>query len=346
MQRDGSDDTRRGRPTAVTRADVARHVGTSTAVVSYVINNGPRPVAAETREKVLRAIAELGYRPNRLAQALRGQRSHVIGLVLPDISNPFYAELARVIEAVADARGYSLILCNTRQDSAREIAYIRALVDRRVDGVLLISGSTSHELQALAREMEVPAVLLDRSVNYSGDISLVATDNLTGGRIATEHLIGLGHRRVVALTGPARLGNSRARGYETAMREADLAPELHHSAEFDFESTYALAMTLLSEAPPTAIFAGNDIAALSVLRAAADLRIAMPGELAVVGYDNIKEAAFSIPRLTTMDHPIDTLGAVAVEVLLERMDAAADASAPMRLVTPRLVVRESCGAAR
>jgi len=172
----------------VTRADVARRAGTSTAVVSYVVNDGPRPVAAETRQRVLDAIAELGYRPNRVAQALRGQRSRVLGLIVPDISNPFYAELARVIENSADLLGYTLVLGNSEQDAQRELRYVRTFLDRQVDGLFLISGSSSEELMTLSSEVAIPFVLLDRRINYAPNAYLIATDGV--GRRSEERRVG------------------------------------------------------------------------------------------------------------------------------------------------------------
>lgn len=177
----------------VTRADVARHAGTSTAVVSYVVNDGPRPVASETRQRVLASIAALGYRPNRLAQALRGHRTRVLGLIVPDIANPFYAELAHAIEKVADQRGYTLVLGNSGQDPERELRYVRTFQDRKVDGLLLISGSSSEQLAALSSEGGVPLILLDRRVNYRENASLLATDSVSGAIMATRHLLAMGH---------------------------------------------------------------------------------------------------------------------------------------------------------
>lgn len=331
----------------VTRADVAREAGTSTAVVSYVINNGPRPVAAETRRRVQQAIERLGYRPNLVAQALRGHKSHVLGLILPDISNPFYAELARAIEGAAEACGFTLIFGNSEQDADRELRYVRAFVDRKVDGFFLISGSSSRRLSTLSAEIDVPHVLLDRSVNYTGHRALLATDGIAGAQIATRHLLGLGHRHIVALCGPANMGTDRAKGYSAAMTEAGLRPVVHHAERFDREAAYAAARAILSDKPaPTAVFASNDVAGLSVLRAAADLGIRTPQELAVVAFDDIQEGQYSVPRLTTVAQPIQELGRLATEQLLDLIRAGNPKAQPgeMRLITPALIVRESCGA--
>jgi LacI family transcriptional regulator len=329
----------------VTRADVAKRAGTSTAVVSYVVNDGPRPVAAETRERVLKAIAELGYRPNRVAQALRGQRSRVLGLIVPDISNPFYAELARTIENHADLFGYTLVLGNSEQDAQRELRYVRTFLDRQVDGLILISGSSSEELMSLFPEIAVPFILLDRRINYAPNAYLLATDGMTGAAIATNHLLSLGHRSVAAMCGPSKMPSERARGYIKAMEEAGLQPILYHSADFDRQSTYELAFEILQDrSHPSAFFATFDLAGISILRAAADRGIAVPQDMAVIGYDDIQEARFSIPRLSTIAQPTDELGRAATEHLIGLIDNDLERTFGMRFITPRLVIRESCGA--
>jgi LacI family transcriptional regulator len=331
----------------VTRADVARRAGTSTAVVSYVINDGPRPVATETRERVLRAIADLDYRPNLAAQVLRGRSSHVFGLIVPDISNPFYAELARAIEEVAERRGYTLILGNSEQQAEREISYVRTFIDRKVDGLFLISGSSSKQLSALFSKIDLPHVLLDRRINYTGNATLLATDGAAGARLATEHLLALGHTRIAALCGPAHMGTDRANGYRRTMEDAGLAAAVHHSGEFDRRSAYLAARAILAQPrPPTAIFASNDVAGISVLRAAADLGMSVPGDLAVVAFDDIQEGQYSVPRLTTVAQPIEELGRLATEKLISliQVGKAASEAPSMQLVTPTLIVRESCGA--
>lgn len=329
----------------VTRSDVARMAGTSTAVVSYVINDGPRPVAPQTRERVLQAIAELGYRPNRVAQALRGQRSKVLGLIVPDISNPFYAELARVIENCADLSGYTLVLGNSEQDAQRELRYVRTFLDRQVDGLFLISGSSSEELTQLFSEIAVPFILLDRRINYASNAYLLATDGVAGAIMATRHLIGLGHRRIFALCGPSKMPSERAKGYIQAMTEAGLEPVLRHAGDFDRQSTYELSGSILSSADrPSAIFATFDVAGISLLRAAADTGIRVPGDLAVVGYDNIQEGLYTVPRLSTVAQPTERLGRQATSHLIGLIEQNIEQTFGMKLIQPELVVRESCGA--
>ena len=331
----------------VTRSDVAERAGTSTAVVSYVINNGPRPVATQTRERVLQAIAELGYRPNRVAQALRGQRSRVLGLIVPDISNPFYAELARIIENCADLLGYTLVLGNSEQDAQRELRYVRTFLDRQVDGLFLISGSSSEQLTQLFSEIAVPFILLDRRINYASNAYLLATDGVAGATTATKHLIALGHKRIFALCGPSKMPSERAKGYMQAMTDAGLEPVLCHSDDFDRKSTYELARLILDRPDrPSAIFATFDVAGISLLRAAADHGISVPQDLAVLGYDNIQEGLYTVPRLSTVAQPTDVLGKLATEHLIGLIENKIERTFEMKLVEPKLVVRESCGATK
>jgi LacI family transcriptional regulator len=330
----------------VTRADVAARARTSTAVVSYVINNGPRPVAAHTRQRVLDAIADLNYRPNRVAQALRGRQSHVLGLIVPDISNPFYAELARTIENEAESRGYTLVFGNSEQSAERELQYVRAFLDRKVDGLFIISGSNSSELSALASELHTPYILLDRRLNYTGETNFFGVDGIAGACMATRHLISLGHVRIVGLCGPAHLGVDRATGYRRAMEDAGLAADIRYAERFERLAAYEAARTILEgPSPPSAIFASNDVAAISVLRAAADLGLALPDDLAVVGFDDIQEGKYSIPRLTTVAQPTVELGQVATSHLIDLIESESghETHSTVRLIKPQLIIRESCG---
>jgi LacI family transcriptional regulator len=328
----------------VTRADVARHARTSTAVVSYVINDGPRRVAPETRQRVLDAIAKLDYRPNRLAQALRGSRSRVLGLILPDISNPFYAELAWTIEDLSDRLGYTLVLGNSAQSPDREMRYVRTFLDLKIDGLFMISGSTSEELSRLATEIEVPFIIIDRRLNYMKNAFLFTTDGRKGAALAVQHLISQGHSRIVALTGPLQLGSERASGYAATMEEFGLEPRFFEAAKFDRVASHETARAILSlDERPSAIFATNDLAAISVIRAASDIGISVPNDLAVVGYDNIQEGEFSLPRLTTVAQPTEKLGVAAVQHLVEMIEGRRDKNFGIELISPRLIIRESCG---
>jgi LacI family transcriptional regulator len=337
----------------VTRDDVARMAGTSTAVVSYVVNNGPRRVSDKTRAKVLAAIDELGYRPNGFARALRSTRSRLLGLVLPDNSNPFFAELARVIEDEAFRRGYLLLLGNSTENDERQAAYVREFLELRVEGLLLISaahGQRNADLTLSLDELQgtrIRTVVLDRSITGL-HAAYLTVDNFGGGYLATRHLLEHGHSDVTCLAGPegAHPAESRTRGWRRAMREAGLAPrpDLLVRSPFRRESGYQVMRELLRDArPPAAVFTESDEQAIGVLRATSECGIRVPEDLALVSFDGIPEAAFTWPQLTTVAQPFEELGRRAVELALSDTDF--DGELRVRLPV-RLTIGESCGCPR
>lgn len=337
----------------VTRDDVARAAGISTAVVSYVVNNGPRPVSPATRERVLAAIEELGYRPNALAAALRTNRSQVIGLILPDNSNPFFAELARALEEAAFLRNYVLLLGNSTQDDLREATYVRAFLERRVDGLILIRAhdGTSPTLSAPTRaalgHTQIPLVILDRGASDSR-VRSIGVDNADGAYQATCHLLNHGHANVACLAGPANVSVATARssGWRRALHEAGIPSARHLLARTRFERSLAYTMTprLLAYHPrPTALFVQSDEQAIGVLRAVAEAGLSVPEDLALVSFDGIAEGLFTIPSLTTIEQPFAALATRALDLLLTSGDLLSPA-VPEQLPV-HLRIRQSCGCA-
>jgi LacI family transcriptional regulator len=338
----------------VTRDDVANRAGISPAVVSYVVNGGPRRVAPGTRSKVLRAIEDLGYRPNGLARALRVQKTFTIGLIVPDNTNPFFAQLARAVEETAFARGYVLLLGNSGQDDKRQAAYVRTFLERKVDGLVLIADSDTGRSplpEVTASELKgagVPLVLLDRSPSDLWAPS-VTVDNEGGAYIATRHLIEHGHREVACLAGPDDLHTARrrTRGWRRALREAGITPrpDLVARSRFRRDEGYRAVGRLLSGRPrPTALFAESDAQAIGVLRWAQENGVRVPEDLALVSFDGIEEAAYTTPPLTTVAQPIEELGRRSVELLVG--PGAAGTPAPgyrPEALAVELVRRRTCG---
>lgn len=323
--------------------DVARRAGVSATTVSHVINS-TRPVSNELRGRVVVAMDELGFQPNALARSLRRKQSHTIGLVVPDTANPFFAEMARGIEDTAYAAGHTVILCNSDGETARESLYLELLLKRQVDGIVLVSAGESIEVSRTLLERALPIVMVDRELPGVA-LDCVFTDQIAGGRMATDHLLGLGHTRIGCITGPTGLAPSegRAAGYMASLHNAGrtVDPALIVCGDFHDNSGYANAMTLLAQAErPSALFACNDLMAIGAMAAARALHIAIPGDLSIVGYDDIGLAAYMNPPLTTVAQPKYELGRVAAQMLLERT---ADHSLPPRRVLLRssLVVRES-----
>ncbi|MEY9876073.1 LacI family transcriptional regulator [Streptacidiphilus sp. MAP12-33] len=339
----------------VTRDDVARLAGTSTAVVSYVINNGPRPVAPATRERVLAAIAELGYRPNSVAQAMASRRTNLIGMVVPDARQPFFAELAHAVERAASERGKIVLIGNSDYTGDREIHYVRAFLGMRVSGLILISeGPSQRAEEEFAAHSDARVVLLHRRPDASDDIAVV-TDDIGGSELAVDHLLRHhGHPYVACFGGPVNApapGDpvvDHIEGWRRAMDTAGIPTEGRLiDAPFDRYGAYQVALELL-RAPegerPRALFCSTDDQAIGVLRAAREVRLRVPEDLAVIGFDDIQEAAFCDPPLTTVASDRDAMAKAAVDLVLDDSLAVPGSETPrIRTFPSRLVVRRSCG---
>ncbi len=328
---------------AVTRADVAKLAGTSPALVSYVLNGGPRSVAPQTRQRILEAIDTLGYRPNLAARSLRMARGHILGLLLPDSSNPFFAELASIVEISAYDRGYPVMVGNTADDPEREISYMRAFVDRQVEGLIAITSSGSEALAAEWAAVTVPVVALDRIIDPSR-IAHVLVDGEQGALEGTRHLIEHGHHRIACVSGPDLPTTAeRVRGYRTAIEEAGLAPGPVVGATFGGAAGYGALEQLMGRDPrPTAVLVTSDLQALGLLRAAYDAGLRVPEDLAVVAFDGIAYGAYTRPGLTTYAQPVQDLGTRATELLIEQIRSGERQSGIER-VLGGLVTRASCG---
>ena len=330
-----------------TRNDVARHAGVSTAVVSYVLNDGPRPVAAATRARVLAAVAELGYRPNGVARSLRTKRTRVLALILPDIANAFFAQLSREVELAAFARGFTLLVGNTMDDPARSKLYAQSFLERQVDGVIFVSSGSDVAVIDMLTAAEVPVITIDREVSAS-NVSSVRVDNRRGGYLATQHLIGHGHRRIACLVGPAAVGNAvdRRKGWEAALREAGLRPSATlaaATASFSRESAYRTTLQLLRHRyPPTAIFASADEQALGIYRAVAATGQRIPDDVAVVSFDSAETAPYLVPGLTAVRQPMERIAAHAMDRMRDRLADPAGFTTHDTLPID-LDIRGSCG---
>ncbi|MEZ0064915.1 LacI family transcriptional regulator [Streptacidiphilus sp. MAP12-20] len=340
----------------VTRDDVARLAGTSTAVVSYVINNGPRPVAPATRERVLAAIDQLGYRPNSVAQAMASRRTNLIGMVVPDARQPFFAELTHAVERAASERGKIVLIGNSDYTGDREIHYVRAFLGMRVAGLILISEGPSERADAeFAAHGDSRVVLLHRRPETSDDIAVV-TDDIGGSMLAVDHLLKHhGHPYVACFGGPVNApapGDpvvDHIEGWRRAMADAGVSTEGRLiDAPFSRYGAYQVAVDLLKspERRPPAIFCSTDDQAIGVLRAAREVGVRVPEDLAVIGFDDIQEAAFCDPPLSTIASDRDSMAKAAVDLVLDDSLAVPGSETPrIRKFPSRLVVRRSCGCA-
>jgi LacI family transcriptional regulator len=325
----------------VTHKDVAARAGVSVATVSYVINNGPRRVADETRERVEEAIAALGYYPSEVARALRLQQSSTVGLVIPNSANPFYAEIARELERACTEEGLLVLLCNSDRDPQREKRFVHMLRAKQVDGVVITPHGDAKALLQPLLAAHIPVVVLEHAVP---GVHCIAIDDLNGGRIATQHLIDLCHRRIgVIRHETTALSAQRQEGYRMALAAAGIpyCPELVITSGAMQADGYTAMQDLLAlPQRPTAVFTHNDITALGAMRAIYDAGLRVPEDVSIVGYDDITAAAYLAPPLTTVRSPKTEMGVQAARTLLQLV---AEPELPAQMVTlpVELIVRAS-----
>ena len=322
--------------------DVAAIAGISYTTVSHVVNK-TRPVSEPVRIKVEAAIKQLDYVPSAVARSLKAKTTATIGLLVPNSLNPYFAELARGIEDYCERNGYCVILCNSDDNPDKQRSYLRVLLEKRIDGLIVASaGGDSGLAQGLAG-VKTPMVIVDRGLD-GVDADLVRIDHEYGAYLATRHLLELGHRDIATIGGPATtsVAQMRLAGYCRALKEAGIEVRQERMLESDFTSTggYNAAAILLESNPPSAIFAGNDMIGIGVLRAAAERNVRVPSELSVIGFDDIQMSRYVYPALTTVGQSILQLGEMAAEVLLRRI-ATPNLGTDQRIVTPSIVLRES-----
>lgn len=328
----------------VTIDDVAERAGVSKTTVSHVLS-GKRPVAPGTRDRILQVIAELGFRPSALARSLRIQRTHMVALIMPDITNPYYPVLSRGLQDVLVEHGYHTFLCNTDGRQDQEVSFIADAVQRRVDGIVLSSLSLFpydvHSYMASGTCF----VSIGPAITHPA-VDKVSTDDEKGAQSAVCHLIERGHRRIGMIGGPAGLIPStlRLEGYRSALQEAGIPFDTSLIAEGDFKrpsGTKAM-YALMSLSPrPTAIFCANDVMAIGAMDAARASGIAIPGDVALVGYDDIEAASLVTPALTTVINPAYDMGKTAGQFLLERLDETYKGAKRDVIIPHQLIVRES-----
>lgn len=323
--------------------DVAAQASVSVATVSRVLNGDPR-VAPELRDRVRSAAAQLGYRPNRLARNLRRQQMDAIGVVVPDIENPHFAEMVRVVEVIALQSGHRVLVCNTDEDGDRQAACLQILADERVSGIVLSPSDPDGSIDHL-RELAIPIVAIDRTLKQ-GSTDAVVADNVPAVGAATQRLIDAGHTRIAFLGGRSEVetGSERQEGYLAAIEQAGLPPVL---ADGGFRRDIAdAAMTALlgGNCQVSALVVANNLMALGAIRAIRCAGLRIPDDMAVIAVDNPPWAELLDPPLTVIAQPIQAMATYAVELLVRRLDG--EQSPPVREVFPlELIVRSSCGTA-
>ncbi|HEY9064239.1 MAG TPA: LacI family DNA-binding transcriptional regulator [Burkholderiaceae bacterium] len=321
--------------------DVAQHAQVSVTTVSHVLNS-TRFVSEDATSRVQAAIAALNYVPSAVARSLKSSRTHTVGMMIPNNSNPYFAEIIRGIEDACFAAGFNVILCNSDDDPHKQAAYVRVLSEKQVDGLIVLSSGGDPDLLDMLRNASMPQVVVDRELeDLAAD--LVEVDHEGGARLAVEHLIALGHTRIACIAGPLALSPARQRvqGWRGALAAAGLPGDetLVAIGSFTAEGGHA-AMRALLERRPSAVFASNDLMAIGAICAAAEAGLRVPQDLSVIGFDDIALAAFSNPPLTTIAQPKHQTGELAARMLLQRI---AKPKRPLQreILRPTLVLRRS-----
>lgn len=327
-----------------TMKDVARLAGVSTSTVSHVINKD-RFVSEAITEKVDAAIKSLNYAPSALARSLKLNQTRTIGMLITASTNPFYSELVRGVERSCFERGYSLVLCNTEGDEQRMNRNLETLMQKRVDGLLLLCTETHQpSAEIVQRYPSIPTVMMDWAP-FDGDRDIIQDNSLLGGDMATQYLLDKGYTRIACIAGPLDKTPARLRleGYQRAMARAGIVVDEGYTVISDFEFGGGLrAMQALLAHPerPQAVFIGNDAMAVGAYQALYQAGLRIPEDVAVVGYDDIELARYMTPPLTTVHQPKDELGELAIDVLIHRMAQPGQAQQRVQL-TPELVIRGS-----
>jgi DNA-binding LacI/PurR family transcriptional regulator len=328
--------------------DIAKTAGVSHSTVSRALADNPL-VNAETKERIQHLAREMGYSPNAQARGLVTGRTYTVGVVVTTIADPFVAEVVQGIESTAHDNAYTVILASSNGESEREMAVVEMLRSKRVDGVIVTASRIGALYLGHVERIGVPVVLINNHNEQSGHYTYTVTvDNRHGSHLATEHLIRLGHRRIAYVSGPADHSSDtdRMAGYQQALKEHGIAFDRALIVPGDGKSALgmrALESIISMPHPPSAVFCYNDMTAIGILRAARQADVQVPGDLAVVGFDDIPFASYVYPPLTTIVQPKVEMGRLAMDMLLRLMaiDDPRNAQLTDIVVKGRLVVRES-----
>ncbi|QZY56047.1 LacI family DNA-binding transcriptional regulator [Crassaminicella profunda] len=327
---------------SITIKDIAKKLGISYTTVSRALNKKPE-VNQATREKILLEAKKMGYQPNAIARGLVKKYTKTMGLIIPDITNPYFPEIARGVEDAARKEGYNVLLCNTNWDKVQEDAYLQILQEKRVDGIIMKAVLDNDE--NLFHHMNTPLVLLN-SRSHEGNYNYIEIDNVRGGFLAGKHLIESGYKRMGFIGGKDRSysNNQRLEGYKLALKKYHypIDESIIVNGDFNTKSGYDIMSRLLKlKNPPDAIFAGNDVIALGALYSAQEFGLNIPTDFGIVGFDNIDFAKLPQIQLTTVEQPKYYMGKTALDMLIEEIKDKDKKWVKKIVVEPELIIRKT-----
>ncbi|MFC5650613.1 LacI family DNA-binding transcriptional regulator [Paenibacillus solisilvae] len=330
---------------ATTIYDVAKEAGVSIATVSNAIN-GKGKLSNKKRDEIFKVMERLQYKPSVIASALMGKKTYTIGLLIPDVSNPFFSEIARSVEDLAHSEGYSVIVCSTDNKDDRVEKYIRLLEQKSVDGILIGTGVENADILRQLTEKSLSIVMIAREA-VSLKVHSVLTDNFKGGALAAEHLLSKGHRRIAVLSENFKVTSSfeRVRGFRFALFEAGIALDEADIISCDSsirDGKRAAAALIRRENSPSAIFCCNDLLAIGALQAAKETGVRVPEQLSIIGFDDTILSTVTNPALTTIAQPMDQMVKLAFDLLIRSLENT-DEIKQRIVMQPELIVRESTG---
>jgi len=326
--------------------DVAKRAGVGSITVSRVINNSGY-ISSETRERIQKAIDELGYVPNTLARSLRSRRTNTVALIVTDITNPFFTTLARGVEDTANEAGYTVIFCNTDESAAKEEKYLNVLLQKQVDGLLLVPTQRSVNSIHQILKHGTPVVVLDRRIPEV-DVDSVRCDSLDGAYKLTKYLVSLGHRQIAIMSGAVGVSTAddRVAGYRKALEEDGIAISDRYilRGEFTPDSGYSMTEQAINlPLRPTALIAANNFITIGAMKALQEAEMEVPEDMALAGFDDLPPAIVTFPFFTVVSQPAYEMGTQAMQLLLKRLSAKEVVAFQEVILPTQLIVRRSSG---
>lgn len=326
---------------------IAEHLGISVSTVSRVVNGKDR-VSPETRAAVLAALKNLNYQPNEIARSLKKQTSKAIGIIVPDITNSFFASVIKGVESVTRQNNYSAILCNSDGDAGREAEYLKLLLQKQITALVLATVSEDVSVFKMYRDFGIPVVFIDNMPKINSKFDFVSIDNVEASYRLTKHVISLGHKRIAAISGPLSesTGSERLLGFKKAMQESKLEvkPQYVQQGSFRMVTGYHIAKKLFkSDDRPTALFIANNVQAYGALHALREYGLRVPEDVALVCFDAVDQTGLMAPRLTTMVQPAEKIGELAGEIISRKLNNMDLQVYENIILEAELVIEDSCG---